>query len=78
MDRDLIFLRYYVDKIVYLHNLIGKMNTLTYDDVFFKQFMFRRILKHIEEELEIGIDNLTDSKLEEIKMFDKRFLRLGE
>lgn len=78
MDRDLIFLRYYVDKIVYLHNLIGKMNTLTYDDVFFKQFMFRRILKHIEEELETGIDNLTDSKLEEIKMFDRRFLRLGE
>lgn len=78
MDRDLIFLRYYVDKIVYLHNLIGKMSTLTYDDMFYKQNMLRRILKHIEEELEIGIDNLTDSKLEEIKMFDKRFLRLGE
>lgn len=73
-----MFLKYYVDKIIYLHNLIGKMNTLTYNDVFFKQFMFRRILKHIEEELEIGIGNLTNSKLEEIKMFDKRFLRLGE
>lgn len=78
MDRDIKFIQYYVTKIIQLHNLIGKMKGITYDDMFYKQNMLRRILKHIEEELEIGIGNLTDSKLEEIKMFDRRFLKLGE
>lgn len=55
---DTIFIRKHLARLIALHNLIGYMNTLTYEDVFFMQYRLRKIIKGMEHDLGITAESL--------------------
>ena len=78
MDRDLVFIVIYLHKLVELHNLLGRMNTLTYNDVYFIQSKIRKMVNHVEKELDIKKERFNVGKFEGIKKFNIDYLRIEE
>ena len=75
---DIDFIKKHLARLIALHNLIGYMNTLTYEDVFFKQYRLRKIIKGIEDDLGFTIESLVGIPLIPALGTEKKYLVVDE
>lgn len=78
MDTDLKFVIEHITRLIWLHNLLGRLDTLTYNDVFYTQYRLRKRIKHIEDELGIRKEDFIQIPLVPVSMFDEKYLRIEE
>ena len=78
MDRDLEFIIKHITRLVRIHNLIGYMKTLTYEDVFFIQNKLRKIIKGIEDDLGIRKEDFVEIPRLIYVNFSKKYLMVDE
>lgn len=78
MDSDLEFIIKHITRLVCLHNLIGYMKTLTYEDVFFTQNKLRKIIKGIEDDLGIKKEDFVEIPRLVYVSFSKKYLTVDE
>ena len=78
MDRDLKYIIRYITRLTHIYNLLGYLNTLTYDNVYFLQSKIRKRLKYIEEDLGIDVQDCTNIPLVSASMTDKKYLKIDE
>ena len=78
MSKDNIVIFNYVSNMSKLHNLIGELDTLPYDNVYFLQSKIRKRIKDVEEELGIKVEDITGIRLNIAKGTDIKYLRVEE
>lgn len=78
MDKETAFIRSHLTRLICLHNLIGYLRTLTYDDVFFMQCRLRKIIKAIKDDLGIVSGDSIEIPLIPAVMDLKKYLVIDE
>ena len=78
MDKETAFIRNHLIRLICLHNLVGYVRTLTYDDVFFVQCKLRKIIKGIEDDLGIVSDSFANISPIPATMDSKKYLSVDE
>lgn len=78
MDKEIAFIKSHLKRLGYLHNLIGYMNTLTYDDVFFMQRRLRKQIEFIQHDLGIGKEISVEIPVMVDVKFSEKYLRVDE
>lgn len=78
MDSDFKVIISHISRLVYLHNLLGYMNTLRYDDMYFLRSRIRKRVKAIEDELGIDINKYINIYFNNTRPFDLRYLSIDE
>ena len=78
MDKETTVILSHLHRLIHLHNLIGYMNTLTYDDVFFRQCRLRKIIESIRHDLDIGKEISVEIPKLVAARFSEKYLRVDE
>ena len=78
MDKETIFILSHVTRLIHLHNLIGYMNTLCYNDVFFMQRRLRKRIESIRDDLGIGKEISVEIPKLVAAGFSKKYLSVEE